>query len=110
MNQVKQGEQKNPDQVDQVPVKAGVLEPDVVGLMDFVFSNLPKHINEQANANKYVQGVNACHDKIQPEEKDGSMAQFEKFGSPGVETILKFGAPFKVFVDKKNYGNKKGDG
>ncbi len=64
MDQVKQREQEYPYQVNKVPVKSCVFEPDVVGLMDVVIFHLDYYINEKTYSDQYVQRMYSGHEEI----------------------------------------------
>src|SRR6266403_5593858 len=71
IDQIEQWEQKNPDDIDKVPVQADIFYGRVVFRRKTAAQRFFDQPNEQARADEHVQGVEAGHDKVQREEKLG---------------------------------------
>src|SRR6266403_2553351 len=71
IDQIEQWEQKNPDDIDKVPVQADIFYGRVVFRRKTAAQRFFDEPNEQACADDHVQGVEAGHAKVQREEKLG---------------------------------------
>src|SRR5689334_14102515 len=68
VNQVEQGEQVDPDQIDQVPVQRGVVDrPEIVGA-ELLAAGLREHPDPDADADQHVEPVEARHEEVHAEE------------------------------------------
>src|SRR5215469_16003943 len=69
VNQVQQREQENPDDIDEVPVKARDIDRRVViGGVDALLG-LQDDKHEDAHAHNHVQSVQARHGKVEREKQ-----------------------------------------
>src|SRR6266403_2229226 len=71
INQIEQWEQKNPDDIDEMPVQADIFYGRVVFRRKAAAQRFFDEPYEQACADEHVQGVEAGHAKVQREEKLG---------------------------------------
>src|SRR5713226_80019 len=71
INQIEQREQENPNDIDEVPVEADVLDRRVVLRREATAQRLLDEPDEEAGADDHVQGVQAGHAEIEGEEKLG---------------------------------------
>src|SRR5882724_7714992 len=69
INQIEQGEQENPHNVDEVPVEADIFDGRLVLRREAAAQRFLDEPNEQAGADNHVQGVQAGHAEIEGEEK-----------------------------------------
>src|SRR6478736_9829095 len=68
MNQVEQGEEVDPDQIDQVPVQGGVVDWAEVLRSELAFVGAQQEPNEDADAAEHVNTVQAGHEEVDAEE------------------------------------------
>src|ERR1035441_9431164 len=71
VNQVEQGEQVDPDNVDEVPVETAHLERRVVLGCEAAFPCHYQEPGEEAESDDHVEGVQAGHDEVQSKENLG---------------------------------------
>src|ERR1019366_7170515 len=71
VNQVEQGEQVDPDNVDEVPVETAHLERRVVLGCEAAFPCHDQEPGEEAESDDHVEGVQAGHDEVQSKENLG---------------------------------------
>src|SRR5258707_8031507 len=71
INQIEQWEQKNPDDIDEMPVQADIFYGRVVFRRKAAARRLFDQPNEQARADDHVQGVEAGHAEVERKEKLG---------------------------------------
>src|SRR5262245_18782040 len=67
MNQVKEGEKVDPDQVDQVPVQGREVDRTEVVRPEVILRGLEQHPHPHADADQHVQAVQAGHEKVDAE-------------------------------------------
>src|SRR5258707_15020891 len=71
IDQIEQWKQKNPDDIDEMPVQADIFYGRVVFRRKAAARRFFDEPYEQACADDHVQGVEAGHAKVQREEKLG---------------------------------------
>src|SRR6266404_5107255 len=71
IDQIQQREQENPNDIDEVPVEADILDGRVVLRREAAAPRFLDEPKEQAGADDHVQGVQAGHAEIEGEEKLG---------------------------------------
>src|SRR5260370_14750455 len=69
IDQIQQREQENPNDIDEVPVEADILDGRVVLRREAAAQRFLDEPKEQAGADDHVQGVQASHAEIEGGEK-----------------------------------------
>ena len=71
-NQIEKWEEEDPNQVDQVPVQADVIDGPKVLLVEMIFSGANQQPSQNQHATQDVNGVNAGHTVVDAEKQTGS--------------------------------------
>jgi hypothetical protein len=101
-NQIVQRENKNPDQINQVPVKTGIFEDDKVICIHLVVLDQKHSPEQEQGTNHHVQAVQAGGQVVDVEKDHFAGLQLFKMRRSRVNTVTDLGAPFKVFVDHED--------
>jgi len=79
-DQVKEWKEKDPDNIDQMPVEAGVFQRSEMVLADLSLGHHKKHDQEDNQADQHMETVQAGHGVIETEKKDLSLAPSQEEG------------------------------
>jgi len=78
-----------------------------------LLSDPEKYDNQEGHTNDDMQGMQSGHKEIEPEEEGVAPAQFSQDIRAGIEAVVDFMAPFKIFIhqesDSKRHGNRNKD-
>ena len=74
--QIKQREQENPDNIDEVPIEAGHFDRHVIFRTVGIAESHPSEPSHQPKADDHMQGMEAGHHKIDPEKDPHLIAEF----------------------------------
>src|SRR5262249_19770076 len=89
-NQIEEREQKNPHDIDEVPVQTGDLHRCVIGCREAIVPGSRRQHGENGDANNHVYGMHAGHGKIKTEKELDllSVRSWEGKSSPRYQVIL----------------------
>ena len=68
-DQVKQWEKKDPNNIDEMPVKTGIFHRCIVCRCEASFPGLPDQNQQDGNAYDHVKGMHAGHGEVKRKEK-----------------------------------------
>src|SRR5580704_16108958 len=108
VDQIQQREQKNPDDVHEVPVQTAVLDGHVVIAGKAALPRIDEHDEQHSFADDHVYGMHSGHQEVEREENFGvlSFGAWEVEIGSGDQMMLKLLSVFKAF-DGEEYAAKQ---
>lgn len=101
MDEIKQGKEENPDQVDKVPVQTCIFVHDEFILTHPSFMDIHDDPGKENHPDNNMQGMQTGHDEVQSEKHGVAMAQLvQEFGTR-IQTVFEFDSPFEIFIHKE---------
>jgi hypothetical protein len=76
--------------------------------MDGVFGNPVQNPTQNAYPGYNMQGMKACHEKVQPEKQGIAVTETMQYRRSRIQTVFNFGRPFEILIYKKNQAYQNG--